>query len=430
VEGDTLERLLALSPGGLATDQALGIVKQVAEALDYAHKEGVVHRDIKPANIIVTADGRAKVADFGVAKLESENGSGMMFGTPAYMSPEQVSGAALDGRSDLFSLGVVLYTTLVGFRPFHGSGITTISFKVVHSEPVPASSFNPTLVAEIDHVIARAMAKDMEGRYQSGAEMALDLGDVLAGKRPRTSGPAEVKSQNFTFLEAIAPACESGIMRLHPAESAAERKPMSSAEPSGHRGRRRQAVLIGCAVVEGVLALVLGYQAFGGSHGENPKVQGAKDQLSGRQIPDVVGVELKPTPVLNEVATPAGTTSKVCAVNLEVVHQFKHGQLSMWVDDELLTQEPLFGESRKKLGLFGGYSGQQSSVLSVEPGNRVLRVEVRSSEDTFERSSELRAVFKAGTIKVLRVSVQKVGKLDLKLYDPLPTIGTASLVER
>jgi serine/threonine protein kinase len=205
VEGDTLERLLALSPSGLATDQALGIVKQVAEALDYAHKEGVIHRDIKPANIIVTADGRAKIADFGVAKLESEEGSGMMFGTPAYMSPEQVSGAALDGRSDLFSLGVVLYTTLVGFRAFHGSGVTTISFKVVNSEPVPASSFNPTLVEEIDHVIARALAKDMEERYQNGAEMALDLGDVLAGKRPRTSGPAEVKSKNFTFLEAIAP---------------------------------------------------------------------------------------------------------------------------------------------------------------------------------------------------------------------------------
>jgi eukaryotic-like serine/threonine-protein kinase len=439
VQGDTLERLLALSPGGLKTERALGIVKQVAEALAYAHKKGVVHRDIKPANIIVAADGRAKIADFGVAKLESEQNKGMMFGTPAYMSPEQVSGAALDGRSDLFSLGVVLYSALVGFRPFHGSGASTISFKVLNSDPVPASSFNPTLMEEVDHVIFRAMAKDIKARYQSGAEMALDLADLLAGKRPRTSGPAEVKSQNFTFLEAIAPACESGIMRLRPPEIAegTQRRPHS--EVPKRRSRRRQTILIGCAAVEVVLALVLGYQLFGRANAQSNITPNAIDKRSSTAAPELLQTpEL--TPLVKEAQAvripnsekhtaastgPGAIAADICKVNLEIEHQFKTGQLTMWVDDVLLTQEPLFGESRKKLGLFGGHRGQQSSELLVNAGTHVVRVEVDSPEARFERAAEIDAEFRPGTIKVFRVTARRSPSesLDLRAYDPLPVTG-------
>jgi serine/threonine protein kinase len=446
VQGDTLERLLALSPGGLQTDQALGIVKQVAEALAYAHEKGVVHRDIKPANIIVTTDGRAKIADFGVARLECEQSTGMVFGTPAYMSPEQVNGATLDGRSDLFSLGVVLYTALVGFRPFHGSGASTISFKVVNSEPVPASSFNPTLISEIDHVIGRAMAKDIKARYQSGAQMALDLGDVLTGKRPRTSGPAEIKSQNFTFMEAIAPACESGIMRLRPPDVASDDIPTGpKIESTKNHRRGRQAILIGCAAVEGVLAIVLGYQAFAPPNARSGATVTASSEARSADAPEVLqvaevnAVELSavrvngkekqsPIPMMD----PVDVASNHSAVNLEIEHQFKQGQLTMWVDDVLLTQEPLFGESRKKLGLFGGYGGQQSSELQVSAGAHMVRVQVRSAEGQFERTAETRAEFRAGTLKVLRVTVSAgpTGRLDLAAYDPLPTIGALSHTNR
>ncbi len=445
-QGDTLERLLALSPGGLQTDQALWIVKQVAEALAYAHKKGVVHRDIKPANIIVSTDGRAKIADFGVARLESEQSAGMVFGTPAYMSPEQVSGAKLDGRSDLFSLGVVLYTTLVGFRPFHGSGASTISFKVVNSEPVPASSFNPTLIPEIDHVIQRALAKDIKARYQSGAQMALDLGDVLAGKCPRTSGPAEMKSQHFTFLEAIAPACDSGIMRLNPDVSAGKYIPESSnLEAAGNRRKGRQAILIGCAAVEGALALVLGYQAVAGPNTRAAApVTGKTEPRSANaskapQSSLVNPVEVSSVRVIGRekqnavrVMAPVNVASTDSAVNLEIEHPFKQGQLTMWIDDVLLTQEPLFGESRKKLGLFGGYGGQQSSELTVSAGKHVVRVEVRSAEGQFERTAETHAEFRAGTLKVLRVFVSAgpTGRLDLAAYNPMPTTGALSPAAR
>jgi serine/threonine protein kinase len=445
VQGDTLERLLALSPGGLQTDQALEIVKQVAEALAYAHKKGVVHRDIKPANIIATTDGRAKIADFGVARLESEQSTGMVFGTPAYMSPEQVSGATLDGRSDLFSLGVVLYTALVGFRPFHGSGASTISFKVVNSEPVPASSFNPILIPEIDHVIGRAMAKDIKARYQSGAQMALDLGDVLAGKRPRTSGPAEIKSQNFTFLEAIAPACESGVMRLRPYESHAEYIPERPKLESARNPRKgRHAILIGCAAVEGVLAMVLGYQALGRPNARGQAAVTASEARSSDapkvlQVAVVNPVEVSAVRLSGKeqqsempMIEPGDVASTHSAVNLEIEHQFKQGQLTMWVDDVLVTQEPLFGESRKKLGLFGGHGGQQSSELKVSAGTHMVRVQVRSAEGQFERTAETRVEFRPGTLKVLRVAVNAgpTGGLDLDAYDPLPTISAQSRTTR
>jgi len=128
-------------------ETALQLTSELAEALDCAHAQGVVHRDLKPANILLTEDGHAKIADFGVAKLNLSNQTlaGRTLGTPAYMSPEQLNGEAVDGRSDLFSLGVVLYTMLTGHRPFQGNSAITVSFKVVNRDPIPATLLNAEL---------------------------------------------------------------------------------------------------------------------------------------------------------------------------------------------------------------------------------------------------------------------------------------------
>ena len=177
VGGQSLDRLLARDDQRLPVETALQLAIELAEALDCAHAQGVVHRDLKPANILLTEDGHAKIADFGVAKLNLANTTlaGRALGTPAYMSPEQLNGEAVDGRSDLFSLGVVLYTMLTGHRPFQGNSAITVSFKVVNHDFIPVTILNTELPDGLDHIIARALAKDPAKRYQRGGEIRSDI---------------------------------------------------------------------------------------------------------------------------------------------------------------------------------------------------------------------------------------------------------------
>src|ERR1700677_1236409 len=191
VGGQSLETLLSQDGHKLPMDRALQLTLELAEALDCAHGQGVVHRDLKPANILLTDDGHAKIADFGVAKLNLSNQTlaGRALGTPAYMSPEQLNGEVVDGRSDLFSLGVILYTVLTGHRPFQGNSAVTVSFKVVNHEPMPATLLDTALPQGLDAVIARAMAKDPGDRYQSGAEMVAAIRELQQERELATHTP-------------------------------------------------------------------------------------------------------------------------------------------------------------------------------------------------------------------------------------------------
>ncbi len=177
VEGKPLNKLLEDNEGRLPLATALGLAQEIAEALDFAHGRGVVHRDIKPENILVTCEGRVKIADFGIAHLDHGNltVSGQMLGSPAYMSPEQLEGETPDARSDLFSLGVVLYTMLTGHRPFQGNTTATVCFKVANRDPLPVSAWNLDFPPELDELVGCAMAKDAAQRFQSGLEMAREL---------------------------------------------------------------------------------------------------------------------------------------------------------------------------------------------------------------------------------------------------------------
>src|SRR5499427_5969481 len=176
VAGESLNRILSREKR-LPVERALKLAEEIADALDYAHAQGVIHRDIKPANILITQDGRAKIADFGIAKLNLAHFTipGRVVGTPAYMAPEQLSGEAVDGRSDLFSLGVILYAMVTGHSPFQGNSATTVCFKVANREPIAASALDMSLPPQLDAVISRAMAKDPNERYQRGADLAEDL---------------------------------------------------------------------------------------------------------------------------------------------------------------------------------------------------------------------------------------------------------------
>ena len=177
------------------------IGQKIAEALGYAHRRGVVHRDIKPANILITSREiygveHPKITDFGIAKLtESEaTMTGKMLGTPAFMPPEQFTGAPVDGRADIFSLGVVLYWLATGEQPFPGEGLTAVLYKVVHTEPIPPRKLNPSLPQRFESIILKCMEKDPAARYQSAEELARELSDL----RSNPSTPAPFAAKTFT----------------------------------------------------------------------------------------------------------------------------------------------------------------------------------------------------------------------------------------
>jgi eukaryotic-like serine/threonine-protein kinase len=153
------------------------VITSVASALDYAHENGVVHRDIKPANIMVLKNGEIKVADFGIARVmaSSKTQTGVIMGTPSYMSPEQISGQKVDGRSDLFSLGVVFFELLTGEKPFAGESITTLMYNIANSPPPLLREVSPATPDFCDSIISKLLAKDKEMRYQRGRDLVNDL---------------------------------------------------------------------------------------------------------------------------------------------------------------------------------------------------------------------------------------------------------------
>ncbi|MEO6119954.1 MAG: PEGA domain-containing protein, partial [Terriglobales bacterium] len=175
LEGSTLQTLLH-NHRTLPPDRMVEISRQVCAGLDYAHSHNVIHRDIKPANIMMTGDNVAKIMDFGIAKSSANmTTTGQVLGTPTYMSPEQVRGKQLDGRSDIFSFGVVLYEMVVGEKPFTGQTITTIIYKIIHEAAIPPRELDVTVHPGISTIIMKALAKDPAERYQTGADLVRDL---------------------------------------------------------------------------------------------------------------------------------------------------------------------------------------------------------------------------------------------------------------
>jgi hypothetical protein len=177
VEGKSVQALLDAGHA-FPLPRVLRILEQTCSALQFAHERNVVHRDIKPANIMLTADDTVKVTDFGTAKIlqfGTVQQTAHVMGTPSYMSPEQVKGRAVDGRSDIFSLGVMLYEMITGEKPFPGQSITTVIYKIVNEEPVPPKQINPSIHPGISAAVMKALAKDPDARYQNCREMLEDL---------------------------------------------------------------------------------------------------------------------------------------------------------------------------------------------------------------------------------------------------------------
>ena len=180
----------------------LDVIIQTGEGLAYAHSKGIVHRDIKPANIRLLDNGEVKIMDFGIAKIAASHftRTGMIMGTPHYMAPEQIRGEKVDGRADIFSLGVVLYELLVFRKPYPGDNPTTVLFKIIHSEPEPLADAHFTPPEGLEEAVLRALAKNPEERYQTCQEFTSDLVKVF--ERVQESEPASVTAQHDTAQSA------------------------------------------------------------------------------------------------------------------------------------------------------------------------------------------------------------------------------------
>jgi serine/threonine-protein kinase len=262
LEGSTLQVILR-DRGQLPVEETVRILTPLADALDYAHRSGIVHRDIKPGNVFVLADGRPKLMDFGVAHLESSamTAQGHFFGSPSYMAPEQVSGGQVAAAADLFSLGVVAYEMLTGHRPFEGASITAIMYRVVNEDPPAPRQWDFDLPPVYDDIFKRALGKSPAERYPDAAALVRALekrefvpasADVLAHLE-ETLSPSEAR--------ALAAATAGGSLTPVPPDllGALETTDLQSAlGPAGTRTRaprRRGLAFMGAGLAAAVIAL-------------------------------------------------------------------------------------------------------------------------------------------------------------------------------
>jgi eukaryotic-like serine/threonine-protein kinase len=472
VGGESLEKLLARSDRKLPMGTALQLTLEVAEALDSAHCMGVVHRDLKPANILLTDDGHAKIADFGVAKLNlaHQTSSGRAWGTPAYMSPEQLNGDVVDGRSDLFSLGVILYTILTGHRPFQGNSALTVSYKVVNRDPIPATLLDTELPPGLDYIITRAMAKDPRERYQRGMEMVLDIQHLQQGKEPWSKawqqGSAAEASAAQQAKEKIRPSSLNKTTVVYKANA----KPIAGPRTRSPFADLKKKVLgklqVGAWIV--ITFLMLGLAAISLNRRVTPPRPTTRLPLNepvltiNTEPPSAsasVSVPKPPAPkqkrvtalttknVLNqpavmlrnatqnadkgtvsapqpELANLAVTSSNPAALALatleiEVEHKFPAAHLTIWVDNRLAYTRMLAGNDKKTLGVFHHVAGHEFHAMPIAAGKHQLRVQVTaaagSGSAAFRASSNLEGVFSGTQENVLHITFAKNGEMNLSL---------------
>ena len=255
VDGPTLDQVLS-QPDALAPERMFSIFGQTAVALDYAHGKGIVHRDIKPANIMIAADGTVKITDFGIAKItasEQFTMTGSILGTPHYMSPEQVQGQTVDGRSDQFSLAVIAYEVLTGEKPYTGEHLTTVVYKIVAEEPPAPRRINPSLAGPIETVLRKGLAKKPDARYRTCQEFAEALEAACASSKD-WHAMARGGSLNATT---VGPAQGMSAVVLPPPRRAARQE--STSTTSETRSDRKSGFLpflMATLVAAGLLAIV------------------------------------------------------------------------------------------------------------------------------------------------------------------------------
>jgi predicted Ser/Thr protein kinase len=464
LQGRTLAEVAA--EGALGWRETLRIVGRLADAVRYAHAQGVIHRDIKPANIMLVASGEPKIMDFGIAKLEAGQltSPGQFFGTPLYMSPEQALGQPVDGRTDLFSLGSVAYLLLSGRPPFEAPNVPGILARVAYQHPKPLRDLVPGLPADVEYVVTRAMAKNPADRFPDGKTMAEDVEDILAGRPPRNREgwtPPPVGAGTV----ASARGEELPELSLDPVEARAPRP--------RRRGRRTFTLVVLLVLVSAAYFLLHPsdwqfwrraaveakrsriadeVRAWWGRVGvESPEAPAAPIAVPVTGPPRVVEATPAPSPSVEAAsAPPPSTLAEIVSIPedepdpvaspapapapaskkgthaapppakarpsgelaIEFEHHLKHGNLQVWVDDARVVNDDFDGRITHKILSFELRKGLVQQRLALAPGRHTVRVTVRWEDNN--KTARISGAFRPGVTRNLDIDVSRIGgKLSL-----------------
>jgi serine/threonine protein kinase len=360
VQGRTLQSVLESER--LPIDRVLEIGIQLSDALDYAHRNGVIHRDIKPANILVTVDGNIKIADFGIAKLNDSQATstGQVLGTPAYMAPEHFTGEQIDGRADIFAAGIVMYWMATGDKPFGGESVMAVQYKVLHTDPVPPRKLNPAISADLEASIAKALAKDRTARYQSGAELARDLRELRAGRSISMAGvavPAVDKTVEMTTV------LNSGTARTRAADRARERRERRRSRSSRPPRGAMFAMVLTVILVVGVVNLINRY--FSREDTRSGTFQPPNE--SAQQASPATSATNTPAPKANESKAAPGRAETSAAKSDSIVLELTANQ---------------------QTGVVFSTEGQPTQTFAMKPGDSMtLRAQHQASLVVSNRSA-------------------------------------------
>jgi serine/threonine protein kinase len=388
VTGINLHELIA-GGGRLPLSQVADVVAQLAAALDYAHQNGVVHRDIKPANILLTEVGQVKILDFGIARLEAGGLTrpGRFFGTPNYMAPEQVTGIEVDGRSDQFSLGVILYQLLTGEKPFTGESVTAISYQVVNVDPPPPSKLNPSLRPSFDRVLRKALSKGASDRYTRCHELAEDLKVAVEEWKQASDSTVPrtlVSSNDDTGASIPQERIVQGITFLTPRWS-------RLLLPKGSPQRLGWAIFLICLVLLAA-APYLFYERPMGAQSSRPLA--------------LANAPLRPQP--GKPDDPLQEPVASARLKLTLRHRLDSGRVFVRIDGEEVVNQRIRSRSKK----------DWTKLISVVPGERRVEVRLTSPDEEFDDVEGLQASFKAHETTELRISTGRFsGRLKMRIDD-------------
>ncbi len=434
VEGRTLAAAMR-SGERFTLERVCELGQQIAEALGYAHRKGVIHRDIKPANILMTSPDaygseRPRITDFGVAKLAAGEvtRTGQLLGTPAFMPPEQFTGAPVDGRADLFSLGVILYALATGEQPFPGETVTTVSYKVVHTDPVPPARLNPAMPAALDAAILKCLAKNPAERFQTGEELAAELAALRGATEPSVMRTAVVTTG--VDSEATQDGSAAGMLVRQTAPVGRIGSPMQSAAalqgvvPAGSRRRARAWPVAGVLAPVAVVALALGgwwlarhrsvaaepavprpaVQPSGAAAGAGPAADAGTQAAETKAAPGIAAV----APAAETVAPRPRAAAATVGFNPKTLDPKKNAKLKIELS-KIPDGTPFTVEMNRKVFL-NGVAGDKSTFENayVPPGVQEFRV-VMKAGGRREASNLVNAEFKAKKRNTLKIELRRLG---------------------